>query len=160
GVDTSTAGLVDDRSMVHDDAGVDHRPVRVLVDLVPGPEVHRSTHPERRYHVPDVRIAQRRERVASEHPPVAHDAPVGGGVAPEVPEIGGTVERVVARRAQMSSSSMRMALPRTSLCTTSSGSPAISSCATFFVCGHVESVCGESVSNVVLSTPTVSSDSM
>jgi hypothetical protein len=58
---------------------------------------------------------------------VSHDAPVGALVTAEVPEVGGTLELDVARGAQRSSSSIRMALPRTILYTTSSSKPAISS---------------------------------
>ncbi len=142
GVDASPPGLVDDRPVVHDDAGVDGGSVGMVVELVRGAEIDGGTQPERGDDVPNVCLTQRRERVTPEHAPVAHDASVGGGVAPQVPEVGRTLELDMARRAQRSSSSMRMALPRTSLYTTSSGSPAINSCATFFVCGHVESVCG------------------
>jgi hypothetical protein len=127
---------------MHRDTGVHERTVRMVVDLVSGPEVDSGAEGQRVDDVPDVGVTHGRERIAPEQTPRAHDATAGGGVAPQVPEVGGTFERDVAGRGQRSSSSMRMALPRTSLYTMSSGSPAISSWATFFVCGHVESVCG------------------
>ena len=128
--------------VTHRDARIDERPVRMIVDLVPGAQVDGGAQGERVDDVTHIGVADGRERVAAEQASGAHDAPAGGRVAPQVPEVGGTLERDVPGRGQRSSSSMRMALPRTSFSTTSSGSPAISSWATFFVCGHVESVCG------------------
>ncbi len=114
-----------------------------LLHLGSRAQIDDGPQPEDLRHVHDVGVAHERERVAAEHPTGTHELAVLGLVATEVPEVRGTVERdeSIGHR-QRSRPSMRIALPRQILSTTSCGRSAIISPASFLVCGQVESVCG------------------
>ncbi len=119
------------------------RAVGELLDLAAGPQVDHGPEAQHLGHVTDVLVTHVRQRVAAIHPAGPHDLALIGLVAAEVPEVRGTVERDESiHHRQRSSPSMRIALPRQILSTTSCGRSAIICPASSLVCGHVESVWG------------------
>ena len=117
--------LVDDRHVPHRDRQRLERPVGELLDLVTGAQVDHGAETEHLGDVAHVLVAHERQRVAPEHRPV-RTTPVVGLVAAEVAEVRRPVERDESiGHGQRSRPSMRMALPRQILSTTSCGRSAI-----------------------------------
>ena len=117
--------------------------MRELLDLLAGPQVDDRPQAEHLGDVTDVLVAHERQRVAAEHATGAHALAVIGLVAPEVTEVRGAVERDESvGHVGRSRPSIRIALPRQILSTTSCGRSDIIRAASSLVCGHVESVWG------------------
>ena len=97
-----------------------------LLDLLAGAQVDHRAQPELLGDVTHVLVAHERERVAAVHAARTHEGAVVGLVTTEVTEVCGTVERDESfGHGQRSRLSMRMALPRQILSTTSWGRSAI-----------------------------------